>query len=261
MLNQQQFPGFEAVPTVAPERTEMRLIQRYENDFKPVGMRGSIPERKALRERRARGKVVHDQWDSVRTRVEDSNSSGWDDFADYPREAHSRTGLPESGEISTHDDIGMQMPLGNVPDWATFHGSSMSGWAKHGQIKEVPLPTLQTRQHEVSATRVHQLIDDPNTRDSRTARGLAEELPRVYRNAMGDDMLVDGNHRVSADLLQGQMFGRARVLTAMEGPSMDSHNARIARHQESAQRGLAIRGMEEFHEGRVNDLVYGEGNW
>jgi hypothetical protein len=260
-LNGQQFlPGFEAMATdpvpVQPQRSDRYTILR--NDRRPAGMRGSIADRAGLPDRLRQADVIHAQDVSQRMRYADSSHDEYDEGA----EPHPRTGLPDRGDLSTSDDIGLNPHSGGIPPWASFHESSRAAWAKHGKVQEVPIPTLLTGQGEVSSQRVHELIDNPNTRDARSVRGLAPDLPRVYRNDMGDDLLVDGNHRMTADLLQGRMFGQARVVTSNQRPEMTATNHRMHKAVERAEAKMKYeRGNEDFVEKRRWDRIYGSGNW
>lgn len=188
-------------------------------------------------------------------------------------ETHPATGLPMTGQYLRDDDsntwMSERMPYTGwgsgstkeVPHQMSFHGSTHTSWRKHSATEFVPLnQPIYSHQADVSLSRVHQLMDDrEGTSDSRSARGLRKELPRMFKDRAGDYNIIDGNHRVTSDILAGRLFTEARVAYPHNGPSFEKTNRDIEMKKFRAQ----DRHGTEHYEG-LNNLWNGrtaDGEW
>lgn len=230
----------------------------------PVGMRGSVGERTAMEGRLQRKAQAHDRWDSYRKRMADDDySSNYDNGEEdeddeYLPGPHPRTGLPSWGNLNTHDDIGFGS--GNVPSQASFHGSAPSARNAVGKVKWVPTVGLNTTQAEVSSQRVHQIIEDPNTGQTpRIPASIRPDVPHVYHSLRDDYTLIDGNHRASAEALQGRMFMQARVIESDDVGKVATKSKAVVAHKQAAERNPNIDHEEVTR--RLYDRLYGTGQW
>lgn len=266
-LQQLQFPGVEG-PTTATRAvrgssqavdklTEVALERFASPHDPPVGLRGSIPERLGLADRLERRNQNRARWKSFQARGRDE---GFED-TDEPLTTHPTTGLPAVGEIKTAD-LGMkQAPESAIPQGISFHGGTVRAWMEHGRDAEVVTSNLMTPQREISAHRLHEVLADPGTHDNNEIRGLPKDKPRVFRDRVHDrEILVDGNHRIGADLLQGKLFSNVRLVDNRDLPGMRRTNTRVreavARSNENPNINHA-----DFVAARMNDRYYGTGNW
>jgi hypothetical protein len=235
----------------------------------PAGMRGSIPERVALAGRLAKGRAAEGRWESLRRRHQEEGMDPGDyDYMDEEPETHPVTGLPSWGAVHTFapryggdpeaPNIGMEH--GAVPGGLSFHGSAPSARRRAGTEKWIPTVGLRTPQDTVSASRVHEAMEDESTRYN--PRVPFRELPHVYestgqRPGERTYTLIDGNHRASANILQGKMFMEANVLTDADIPHVQEMTRRIS----EAKTRAARRTDPDFVESRMNRNIYGTGNW
>jgi len=230
-------------------------IERFPHE-PPVGMRGSIPERAALGarfEKRDANRKIRDM-SRARMQDEDYDPEAYDD--PVGPEPHPKTGLPAWGNLSTHHDIGFGTST-SVDPAATYHGSTMSAWQQHGQRKFVATPLLNTGQTHVSSQRLHAAIEDPSTRAHGRIPGR-DELPRVFHDRMhGTESIVDGNHRLSADLLQGKLFSEVLWADNRSLPAMRATNQRIHKAKGNATRKVDA----DFVYERQMNRYYGTENW
>lgn len=271
-LNPRQFPTLPGMEHLAPApqkavsaspgSTEALMVRLINRDA-PVGHRGSLSTRRAIGRAKVRKEEARQVLQSTVERHHDHGLGRLGDMApadvedaigmpQVPR--HHRTGLPVMGEIREHldptwddernlDPSNSPNAIGfaegdNVPHWAEFHGSTRSAWRKHGTVEHVPTPLLTTHQDEVTATRLHAAIENPEANAHPRFAGLGHEgreLPRVFHAGGNDYRIVDGNHRLSADLLQGRLFSEARVVRPSQRDAMDRQNTRIRYMRQNAK--------------------------
>lgn len=284
---QDTLPGMEhlAPPPATPEPNRYSRQGRtpLPGGYKPAGMRGSVPDRAGLEGRVARQAQGHQRWESMRTRMEDERFDPDEDLdeLDQPIPAHPRTGLPAYGEIRTitpsHPDPGLGdihsigMRSGSVPRPLSFHESSPSARNSVGKLEWIPVPGMQTVQSTVSSQRVHQALESPETtQNPRIPRSIRPDVPHVYASQDHDHMgalkgerftVIDGNHRMSAHILSGRLFAEARVLRDKDIPGVTMKSKQVREAKSRAESGQADRGVTEEVEGRMNDRVYGTGQW
>ena len=187
------------------------------------------------------------RWRSARRRLADDElieDVGADPF-DLPDGVGSRS--PEEYGIA-HRRLGW--PPDNRRDPPTsfrYHSTARSAWRKHATEEWVPFDdNLSTPQELVSSSRVEELRRDPDTADMR--RLPYRELPRVYRNDYGENILIDGNHRAAADHANGRLFFEARVARPEMGAQFQEAARRLTYHQEVARSNAAARGQGMYEE-------------
>lgn len=229
----------------------------------PVGMRGSIPERLATSERFQKKKAGEARWESLRQRMQDEDVGSDYDYMDEEPEPHPTTGLPSYGALPTHKDFEGEPAIGfgrgSVPPPLSFHQSTAGARRAAGRAEWIPVPGLQTPQQTVSATRVHQAMENPETTASPRFPPSHRELPHVYEG-MGQKpgertyTMIDGNHRASANILQGRLFMEANVLRDQDIPKVTAHTARISKAKTAASR----KTDPDFVEGRMQRNVNGD---
>ena len=188
-------------------------------------------------------------------------------------DTHPFTGLPERGNyFRAHDEnqwLHQRMPFTGygsgrrdpIPNPMSYHYSAKTSWRKHSTTEYVPLnQPINSPQGEVSLERVHQLMADrEGVSDSRSARGLQRELPRMFRDHSDGLHIIDGNHRVTSDILAGRLFTEARVAYPHNGPSFEKTNRDIEMKKFRAQ---DRHGTEHYE--RLNNLWNGrtaDGEW
>lgn len=226
---------------------------------RPVGMRGSLAERRGVPARIAAQRGAHDRIESFQSRMQDEGGGDDGDYMEEP-DIHPTSGFPTYGAISTHDDIGM--PSRQVPDWASFHGSAVSARRRHGTVTEVPIqdangPSIGTPQWSVSASRMHEQMDNPETR-SNPRLGYTEH-PDVYHDPwLGEHTVIDGNHRIAGALMRNEMFQPANVLTEANRKGVAADTKRVNRAKVSAAYSAEERGRTDFVNQRMNDIWMGE---
>jgi hypothetical protein len=184
----------------------------------------------ALQRRLSNKAAAHARQRSLGKRIEDER---WGDLVD-PGEG--RHGLPRAGIIDLHSELGVQTR--QPPQWATYHGSSPSARLKHSQVREVPIqsaegPTIRTHQPTVSAQRLHEQIEHPETTSN--PRLGHTELPYAYHDPfVGEHIVVDGTHRVAKAVAQNQMFQPMRVFDDRSRDAMTAHTKRMDYYRASA---------------------------
>lgn len=222
-------------------------------------------------ERQQRRDKVWDTWRSRGERTSIHNSSEDDMDSEYEAPSiHPKTGLPESGQYIRSEDKntwmndripytgwGSESPK-DPPRPVSYHGSSHTSWRKHTTAEWVPLNRpIHSTQEDVSLGRVHQLMGDrEGTSDSRSARGLRRELPRMFKDHGGDYNIIDGNHRVHADVLAGRLFTEAYVAHPHNVPSFEKTNAVINTHRKNAEARTGYEPTQKLYnlyEGRTPD--------
>lgn len=246
----------DAKPTV---RQQVEGIGTYESN---------IPEH-----REKNRNTIWNTWASRGGRMHVYNEDSPEDDDYEPPGVHPVSGLPDRGLYERAEDpnqwLNQKMPYTGlasgrhspVPDHMTYHGSSKNSWRKHSATEFVPLnQPIHSVQSEVSVDRVHQLMDDrEGTSDSRSARGLQRELPRLYRHRDDSLHIIDGNHRITADMLSGRLFTEARVADHSASPQFDRTNKVMQKHKDNAQ----MRYGTAYYE-RLNNLFDGRtanGEW
>lgn len=234
MLSSQQFqptlPGMEGWAA----KPEQPRVLTPPNANKPVGMRGSMVDRLRSPERHSKMLQQRGRWESMRGRVDDEGYDGWGDDEEEEALTHPRTGLPIHGEIDTaHIGLGQE---GHIDANVSYHGSTSFARRSASTVREIPIASagykaLHTVQRTVSSHRVHEAMEDPSTTASPRFPGALKELPYVYENNPGKHTVIDGNHRMSAAVMRGEMFQPARVITRQDVPKiMDiTHNAKERR--------------------------------
>jgi hypothetical protein len=280
MLNRQQFHQEEAFPETRPTAAPITMGSKpqppsfpqgrsaYTGKQPPVGMRGSASDRMGLPGRLAKQQAGRQRWESLRSRIEDSNDvyEADEETGDEDYEApdmHPLTGLPERGEISTHNVLGMGRSA--APSWATYGGSAVSARRKGSTVKEIPLyqggrlRAIGTPQSEVSSTRLHEALIEPETQHS--PRLPYKELPYVYQQDGGTtsehNTVIDGNHRTGAHILGGQMFMQARVITDESEDVVKRQTMKVNLAKSRAKQTAAEFDRGEAIEERQNRLYYG----
>lgn len=293
---QGQFPGMESEPrprmtrqvqnVYSPEHNalESETVRRVTalhhsrpgDTIRPAGMRGSIPERVALSHRLDKQRQGRERWDSFRARLQDEDIGGDYDMMDEPPEPHPATGLPSYGSARTYPDrssraFGLpdEQPVvgfheGQVPHPLSFHGSSASARKQWGSREWIPVAGLRTVQPTVSLNRVHQIIEDPKTGVSpRIPMQGYSELPDVFEQQTGlksGERVytgIDGNHRLSGEILQNRMFTEANVVREENIPDIGRTTTKISR----AKTRASSKVNADFVEHRVNRLVYGDDDY
>lgn len=261
-------PGMEHLApeeqTVSRPKHSSDISKR--NQGKPVGMRGSASDRlymdRTMPDRLARKRQNRERGESYVMRNEDEDEAGMaygqHELAEE-HGTHPRTGFPNKGEIETYpnsdtswrEGTHLHMDEGYVPDPLRFHHSAPSARRLVGKDTEVPLYSaysdsfIGTAQPTVSAQRVHQQLEEPESAKSPRFHGTAiEELPHVYREReplrpsgeiQDTHTVIDGNHRTAAHLLSGQMFMRSRVLEDADIPEVQSRTARLKKQISDAR--------------------------
>lgn len=105
-----------------------------------------------------------------------------------------------------------------------------------GHPAEIPLQGIAAMQPEVSINRVKELTADPSAgRSPRFPGQLMVDVPLVFRKN-GDNIVVDGNHRVVAGIQRNEMFTPARVIEPHDMPRMRALTKKI--NQRRANRGV-----------------------
>jgi len=296
-LNGQQFQQMEMFintnpvgPSAPPAKRVLPVGRDAYTGTKPVGMRGRAIDRFTLPDRLAKQAQGRDRWESLRARIDDGDNDEDYDDGDH-RPLHPRTGLPMYGEIKTHGKKGLGMGSADVarigdssetaavPRWATYHGSTPSARRMGSEVKEIPLhqssdPELPgwnnnlgprpiaTPQDTVSAQRLHEALDRPETTAS--PRLPYREMPYVYQVGEGmseHNTVIDGNHRTGAHILQGQMFMQARVVTPASKGVVQAQTSKINNAKKRALFDQHGNDRSEQVEQRMNDRLYGTGNW
>jgi hypothetical protein len=183
------------------------------------------------RDRRLATKAAaHARHGSYEKRTQDEE---WGDIAD-PGEGHH--GLPQAGLMNLHTELGIKP--GAPPQWATYHGSSPSARLKHSRVEEVPIqdangPTIKTHQPEVSAQRLHELFEHPETGSN--PRLGRTELPYAYHDPfIGEHTVIDGTHRTAKAVAQNQMFQPMRVYDDRSRDAMTAHTKRMDYYRSAA---------------------------
>jgi hypothetical protein len=130
---------------------------------------------------------------------------------------------PSSGPTQV-DTPAVGIPRARIRDIrmpAPFHAFDNASWQRLGTYKEVPVDTLHTAQSAVDRRRVQQIVDDPST--GVNVR-LPHEKPYVLHTQAQrpgtrgrvesgpTDVLINGNHRVAAEIRKGAMFVAAQVV-------------------------------------------------
>lgn len=210
-------------------------IDRFPHE-PPAGLRGSIQERVGLADRIERRDANRDRWKSYQGRANDGE-----------------------GVSSPFPVIRAATA---VPRGISYNGGTEASWYEHGKVDFVATPNLVTPQETVSASRLHETTTRPETHSSNELRGLPRNLPRVYRDTNKDrEVIVDGNHRLTTDLLQGKLFSEARVLTNTDLPKVRQTNKRIR----TAERATGTKHSDDHYRNfiypRYMNLHHGEGNW
>lgn len=240
-------PGFQS----APDSVRSALMG---GRGKPVGMRGTIGDRQALTERMGRQRQGEERWNTYRQRMEEDDEDRDNSYDEQP-ENHPRTGLPSYGPLNTHHDIGFE--YNDTPHAVSFHGSAASARTAAGnkRLGWVPTPYLGTAQSSVSSSRVHGLMEDESSgQNPRIPRSVSADAPHVYHDEHDDYTIIDGNHRASADMLQGRLFTQAHVIRPTDIP--DVRRRTIAINTAKARAGQshdADKAME-----KLTARVYGE---
>lgn len=206
--------------------------------------------------------------DSYQQRYDDGNTSlerladgswgtvGYDDASMDDIGYHPRTGLPAAGEMrsdeATDGRIGyLWGPNAGIPREATFWGSTRSARNK-GDLVEIPIqsadenfPAVNTVQERVSSQRVHSLLDDRSLGSTpRIPRQLGRDVPVVWqefpdqaqhgRAEMHPPTIIDGNHRMTADVLNGQLFAQVRQITPQNLDEVAAQTAKVKRAESDA---------------------------
>lgn len=287
-LGQRQFtqdtlPGMEHLAPAPPQKAQGP--NRYSPQGatplpgarQPVGMRGSISDRKRQPEREARMAQGRARWDSMRARISDDN---YDEDYEGPAPLHPRTGLPTHGEIRTitpsHPDprLGPVHSIGmrsgdRMPKGIGFHDSAPSARNAVGKLEWIPVPGIKTVQSSVSAQRLHQTIEHPETtQNPRIPASIRPDVPHVFASHGQMDAeehesytVIDGNHRMSNHVLSGRLFAQARVLRATDIPAVRERTRKVAVARVNANLKADDRGATEDVQARMQDRIYGTGNW
>jgi hypothetical protein len=146
---------------------------------------------------------------------------------------------------------------GDVPRWANFRESSKYGWRQHGRVQEVPVIGAHTPQEAVGPARFEQARSDPATRAHPRFQGMAGDMPRVFHKEteQGDEYhIVDGNHRITSAISQGQMLQPARVVGYPQREGMRAAQERLHEHQAAADTANVMRFEQQHGVQRVSDF-------
>jgi|SRR5687767_952616 len=283
-FKQDTLPGMEHLAPTPPEKGPNRYSSSGTTPLpgarKPVGMRGSVSDRKRQPEREARQAQGRARWDSMRSRIEDQNHDEYDDEDGDTPPLHPRTGLPSYGEIRTitptHPDprLGPVHSIGmksgdHVPKGIGFHDSTPSARNAVGKLEWIPVPGIKTVQSTVSAQRLHETIDNPGTtQNPRIPTSIRPDVPHVFASHGQMDAeehesytVIDGNHRMSNHVLSGRLFAQARVLRATDIPAVRERTSKVNQAKARAKFGQQDRGVEEDVQARMNNRIYGTDNW
>lgn len=273
-MTKEVFNPYTAAHSALQSETVRRVTtaRTFGQSLAPAGMRGSIPERLALSHRLDRKRQGEARWETLRERMRDEDIGG--DYMDEEPEPHPVTGLPAWGAIRTYKanpnrqtawerenadaepNIGFE--YGSVPHEVSFHGSTASARRRAGTAKWIPVPGIRTGQETVSAGRVHQAMESPETTSN--PRVPFRELPHVYEESHPTNpgeriyTMIDGNHRMSANILQGKLFAEANVLTSRDKYRVQDITRRVSHLKDRAAR----KTDPDFVESRMNRNVYGD---
>jgi len=202
-------------------------------------------------------------WDTWRSR------GGRSTYPPPSEEINSRSTLPETGTWVRHRDdswLDERIPFTGwgssrpyePPTHVDYHESTHTSWRKHTTAEYVPLTQpVYSHQEDVSLDRVHQLMNDrEGTSDSRSARGLRRELPRMFKDSKSQYHIIDGNHRVTSDVLSGRLFTEAYVAHPHNLPSFQATNSKIHEKKVAAREKHGYeptRRMYNLYEGKTPD--------
>ena len=230
--------------------------------FSPVNPAGA-PSARARLSRAASTRVSYEQRSedgniSLERMADGSWKTGDYDEADIEDIGyHPRTGLPAAGEMrsdeATDGRIGhIWGPHSGVPAEATYWGSTRSARNK-GDLVEIPIqssnedyPAINTVQERVSAQRVNSLMGDRSLGSTpRIPRQLGRDVPVVWQEfpdqaqhglaELHPPTLIDGNHRMTADVLSGQLFAQVRQITPQNLDKVAAQSAKVKYAEQDAQ--------------------------
>ena len=205
------------------------------------GMPTHGPDRPAAPSSASYGSGGNESSSSIRLRLEDEREpvekvrGHWQRESDGEPAEMSRHGIPAYGEAPTEALTSGRIEeywRGGAPTAATFGGSTISA-RNQGDVVEIPIqsasegfPVLGTTQSRVSTQRVNQMLDDPGVRStSRIPSSLHRDLPVVWQDVpdvaakekhgaeTSPAQIIDGNHRMTSAVLEGQLFQQVRQIT------------------------------------------------
>ena len=123
--------------------------------------------------------------------------------------------LPDSDVLPEEDTKQNPIHLASPDDEAAGNEALLQadgGWSSL-QIDEISFSELTTIQDFISANHVQSIINGGvTTSHSDPDSWQGSDLPIVFRRISGTLVLMDGNHRAVADMLQGQTKLRARII-------------------------------------------------
>ncbi len=149
-----------------------------------------------------------------------------------------------------------------IPHWASFHGSAAGARKVSGSVQEVPMvmgnktgPQVYSPQTRVTKARFEEARTKPETRQSPRffGRGL-EDLPHVFRHENGNVGIIDGNHRVTSSIANGQMIHQVRVFTHENEQKVKGETKRIT----DAEGEAATKAERRW--AKSKDVIYPEGH-
>jgi len=186
--------------------------------------------------------------EGARSRRDHSGDRLWDSTWKGDSPTHPTTGLPTKGLIPV-ERVGMDHYPLDAPSWSTVRGSARSARRANSTVQEVPIqdahgPTIKAAQSAISAVRLHQQMEHPETTSN--PRLPERELPYAYKSSPrdgGEHILVDGHHRVAGALLRNEMFHPMRVMTDANRPAIEAHTARI---QAAKARAMEHTGVDPY---------------
>jgi hypothetical protein len=237
-------------------------------------------------QRIARRKQNYARWDSLRARRDDmvrqeeaemygEYDSGEDSLI-VPDEQDTWGGLVVRrrtiGEVTSGDfapsgevDTNQFYPniAGNpVPAPFRFQGAPESSWRRWGTYREVPLQDVRTLQSTVSASRLREILDNPDARSS--PRLPYVERPHAYVAGPSFDtdgrdryIITDGNHRAMAHAVRNEMFLPVQAAGGITTQNrFEDDAARVSRAKRSRNENPYQN--PDWKE-RLNERYYGSG--
>lgn len=166
--------------------------------------------------------------------MDDEDPDTIDRMLDSP--IHPRTGLNTKGPLNV-EDVGIEWQPGNHPVWAQFQYTTPTSRRAMNRRQFIPMAggqNITTGQPSISASRYHQLLDEPGSEDY--GRSARRETPVVFEHQPGRYDMLDGNHRMSSEIAKGAMFVEADVMRSTDRQAVVKQSTKISNAVAKAQK-------------------------